>query len=125
MTMPGYQTPTPPPTASAPGRHGLATASLVLGLAGLPGLLLCGLGLPAALVGLVLGIAAAARGTSRGLAIAGIVCSAVTLVIGAVSIIWLLSKAAECADRHRYPDVSTRRQCIDREFPFARSSGAP
>ncbi|MEV4253003.1 hypothetical protein AB0J52_07515 [Spirillospora sp. NPDC049652] len=122
MTMPGYQTRTPP---SAPERHGLATASLVLGLAGLPALLLCGIGLPVALVGLVLGVVAASRGTARGLAVAGIVCSAVTLVIGTVAIIWLLSKAAECADTHRYPDDFTRRQCIDREFPFARASDAP
>lgn len=122
MTMPGYQTPAAP---KAPARHGLAVASLLLGLAGLPGLLLCGIGLPAALAGLVLGVVAAARGTSRGLAVAGIVCSLVTLAIGTVSVVWLLSKAAQCADTHRYPDDFTRRQCIDREFPFARETDAP
>ncbi|WP_026412771.1 DUF4190 domain-containing protein [Actinomadura oligospora] len=123
MTMPGYQTRTPP--RGVPERRGLATASLALGLAGLPGLLLCGAGLPAALIGLVLGVIALSRGTGRGLAIAGIVCSAVTLAVGTVSIIWLLSKAAECADTHRYPDDFARRQCIDRTFPFAEESHAP
>ncbi|MEV5570772.1 DUF4190 domain-containing protein [Spirillospora sp. NPDC052269] len=123
MTMPGYQTRTPPP--GVPERRGLATASLVLGSAGLPGLLLCGFGLPAALVGLALGVVALTRGTARRRAIAGIVCSAVTLAVGAVSIIWLLSKAAECADTHHYPDDYTRRQCIDRTFPFAERSHVP
>ncbi|MFC5180627.1 hypothetical protein [Actinomadura harenae] len=134
MTMPGYRTQTPP---STPERQGLATASLVLGLAGLPALLLCGIGLPAALVGLALGVVAlwrgrprgAARGRpaggARGTAVAGVVCSLVTLAIGTVAIFWLLSKAVECADSHRFPDEFTRRECIDRTFPFARESHAP
>ncbi|MFC4912373.1 hypothetical protein [Actinomadura gamaensis] len=121
MTMPGYQTRTPP---KAPERRGLATASLVLGLVGLPCLLLCGLGLAAALVGLVLGVVAATRGQPRHLAIAGIICSAVTLAVGTVALVWLLSKAAGCADTSRYPDDYARRQCIDREFPFTHGSEA-
>ncbi|MCP2337691.1 DUF4190 domain-containing protein [Actinomadura rupiterrae] len=122
MTMPGYQTRTPP---RAPERRGLATASLVLGLVGLPALLLCGAGLAAALVGLVLGAVAALRGQSRGLAVAGVVCCAVTLAVGAVSLVWLLSKAAQCADTSRYPDDYGRQRCIDREFPFTSGSHAP
>jgi len=117
MTMPGYQT-FSPPTAST-GRGGMAVASVVLGVVGLPALVLCGLGLPMALVGLVLGIIAATRGPRRGTAVAGVVCSTLTLAIGGVALFFLLTKAAECGDRNVYPDDAARRQCVEREFPFA------
>ncbi|GAA4065805.1 MULTISPECIES: DUF4190 domain-containing protein [Actinomadura] len=117
MTMPGYQTFSPPTAPS--GRGGMAVASLVLGIAGLPALVLCGLGVPMALVGMVLGIIAAARGGRRATAVAGVVCSTLTLAIGGVAVFFLLTKAAECADEGRYPDDVARRQCVEREFPFA------
>ncbi|MEU5876136.1 hypothetical protein [Spirillospora sp. NPDC047279] len=122
MTMPGYQTYSPP---APPERKGLAVTSLVLGLAGLPALLLCGLGLVLAVAGLVLGVIAAVRGAGRSLAVAGIVASAVTLVIGGIGIFFLLSKAAECADTARYPDETARRLCVEREFPFAQNAETP
>jgi len=122
MTMPGYQTYSPP---APPERKGLAVASLALGIIGLPALALCGAGMVVALVGFVLGVVSAVRGQSRTLALAGIVCSAATLVIGGVAIFFLLNKAAECADRNKYPDDTARRQCVEREFPFANSASTP
>ncbi|KAB2348380.1 hypothetical protein [Actinomadura rudentiformis] len=122
MTMPGYQTYSPP---APPERKGLAVTSLVLGVVGLPALLLCGLGLGLAAVGLLVGIIAVSRGAGRRTAIMGVICSAVTLVIGGIAIFFLLSKAAECADPERYPDESARRGCVEREFPFARHTETP
>lgn len=121
MTMPGYKSYTPLPQQS----RGMAVASLVLGLLGLPALLLCGAGLILAMVGLVLGIIAAARNAGRGTAIAGICASLLTLVVGAVAIFWLLSQAAACADPDKYPSDADRQRCVEREFPFAQTTTAP
>jgi hypothetical protein len=118
MTMPGYRT----YESASPKRRGLAVASLVLGLAGIPTLAICGLGLVLGLTGLALGVMALFRGTERELAIAGVVASAVTLVLGATAIIWLVSQAAKCGDSGAYPDASSRSRCIEREFPFARTT---
>ncbi len=121
--MPGYQTYAPP---SAPERTGLARAALVLGIVGLVGLVLCFAGMIPALVGLVLGVVALARGTSaRGMAVGGVVCSALALVVGGIAIFWLLSKAAECGDRSHYPDDAARQRCVEREFPFTDKTTAP
>lgn len=123
MTLPGYQTYTPP--APRP-RSGLARASLVLGIVGLLGLAVCLLGVVPAFVGLVLGAVSLARhDADRWPAVAGVVCSAVALVLGGVALFVLLSKAAECGDESRYPSADERRHCIEREFPFARSTLAP
>lgn len=120
MTLPGYETYSPP---APPERRRLAKASLALGIAGLVGLLLCFLGVVPALVGLVLGVVSLVRGGApRGTAIAGVACSALALAVGAVGIFWMLHKAAECADQSRYPDRAARERCVDREFPFARDS---
>lgn len=118
MSVPGYQRHYAP---APPRRNHMAMTSLVLGLVGLPALLLCGLGLVLAMAGLVLGIMAASRGTGRGLAIAGIGVCLVTLLVGALGIFWMLSKAAHCADPDRYPTDLDRQRCIEQEFPFARS----
>ncbi|WP_433244132.1 DUF4190 domain-containing protein [Actinomadura nitritigenes] len=123
MTLPGYQTYSPP---APPRRSGLARASLVLGIVGLPGLALCLLGLIPALVGLVLGTVALVRGRSeRWPAVAGIVCSGIAVVVGALALSWLLSKAAMCGDTSRYPDEAARQGCVEHEFPFVRDTQAP
>ncbi|MQY04839.1 hypothetical protein [Actinomadura macrotermitis] len=122
MTMPGYRAYAPP---AAPRRDGPAKASLALGVAGLLGLAFCLLGMLPALAGLVLGVLAVSRGTSAGrTAVAGIVCSALALLLGTMALYWLLSKAAGCADEGRYPDGDARARCVEREFPFARASAA-
>ncbi|MFV2172692.1 hypothetical protein ACFHW2_19570 [Actinomadura sp. LOL_016] len=123
MTLPGYQTYTPP--APRP-RSGLARASLVLGVVGLLGLAVCLLGVLPAIVGLVLGAVSLARhDADRWPAVVGVVCSAAALVIGGVALYVLLSKAAECGDETRYPSAEDRRYCVEQEFPFARSTLTP
>lgn len=121
MTVPGYQRSQAPARQS---RDGMAMTSLVLGLVGLPALLLCGSGLVMAMAGLVLGIVAAHRGGTRGLAIAGIAVCLVTLLVGALGLYWMLTKAARCADVDRYPTELDRQRCIEQEFPFARSQSS-
>jgi hypothetical protein len=120
MTIPGYQSYTPTPQRSS----GMAVASLVLGLVGLPALLLCGAGMLLGIAGLALGLIALSRGQRTRAAIGGVCASLLTLIVGSVAIVWLLNQAAECADRTKYPDDSARQQCIEREFPFADSSAA-
>jgi hypothetical protein len=122
MTVPGYQRHYAP---VRPRRSGMAVTSLVLGLVGLPTLLLCGAGLPLAVTGLVLGVVAASRGNGRGIAVTGICVSLVTLVVGGLGLFWLLSNAAQCADTGRYPTDADRQRCIEQEFPFARTRPSP
>ncbi|MDL4813542.1 hypothetical protein [Actinomadura opuntiae] len=120
MTLPGYQTYSPP---APPRRSGLARASVVLGIVGLLGLALCLLGLVPALVGLVLGTVALVRGESeRRPAVVGVVCCGIAVVLGALALYWLLSKAAMCGDTSRYPNDDARRGCVEHEFPFARET---
>lgn len=119
MTLPGYRTYSPP---SPRQRSVLARASQVLGIAGLVGLVLCLAGMIPALVGLVLGtVSLLRRDPDRRPAVVGVVCSALALAIGSVMLVFLLSKAAECGDETRYPDDTSRRDCIEREFPFAKA----
>ncbi|MBE1531877.1 DUF4190 domain-containing protein [Actinomadura algeriensis] len=123
MALPGYQTYTPP--APRP-RSGLARSSLVLGIVGLVGLAVCLLGVVPAIVGLVLGaVSLARRDADRWPAVAGVICSAVAVVLGGVALYFLLSKAAECGDEARYPSADDRRYCVEQEFPFARSTITP
>jgi hypothetical protein len=119
MTLPGYQTYSPP---APPRRSTLARASQVLGITGLVCLVLCFLGMIPALVGLVLGtVSLVRRHPDRRPAVVGVVCSALALLIGAGSLVWLLSKAAQCGDEARYPDDTARRACVEQEFPFAQA----
>ncbi|GAA1884844.1 hypothetical protein [Actinomadura bangladeshensis] len=123
MTLPGYETYAPP---APPRRSGLARASQVLGIAGLAGLVLCLAGVVPALGGLVLGaVSLARRDPDRRPAVVGVVCSALALAIGAGTLGWLLSKAAQCGDEARYPDEPSRRGCVEREFPFAKARTQP
>lgn len=120
MTLPGYQTYSPP---APPRRSTLARTSQVLGIAGLVGLVLCFAGILPAVAGLVLGaVCLARRDMDRRPAVVGVVCSALALAIGAGALVWLLSKAAQCGDEARYPDDTSRRGCVEREFPFAQGS---
>jgi hypothetical protein len=116
-TMPGYR----PHVTAPPRRQGLGNASLVLGAVAVPLALLVGLGTLPALAGLALGIAGMVRQRDRGRAVLGVVVCSVALVLALGVLGWFLSRAAECGDTSRYPDSMTRRQCIEREFPFART----
>jgi Domain of unknown function (DUF4190) len=77
--------------ASSYGTNGLATASLITAIAGIPLSLLCYLGLPLAVAAIVLGIVSLSQinrthQQGRGLAIAGIVTGSVTVLLLVVSI---------------------------------------
>ncbi|GAA2398071.1 hypothetical protein GCM10010191_00960 [Actinomadura vinacea] len=147
MSTPGQRPypPQPPPAPPGPRGRKAAVAALVLGLVSVPTLLFCGLGVPLALAGLVLGIVAlvrarpgarrrayeggppqpgtgpwdgVGRGPGRGMAIAGIVLSLITLATAG----WLVIKVAGCGNPSRYPDEPSRRRCVEQEFPFAKPS---
>ncbi|TMQ99219.1 hypothetical protein ETD83_18145 [Actinomadura soli] len=123
MTLPGYQTYSPP---APPKRSTLARASQVLGIVGLVGLVLCLAGVIPALIGVVLGtVSLVRRDADRRPAIVGVVCSSLALLIGAGMLFVLLSKAAQCGDEARYPDDTSRRTCVEREFPFAQADRTP
>ncbi|TDD66761.1 hypothetical protein E1293_38830 [Actinomadura darangshiensis] len=119
MTLPGYRTYSPP---APPKRSTMARASQVLGIVGLVGLAACFAGMVPALAGLVLGVVCLVRRTpDRRPAMVGVVCSTLALAIGAGTLFWLLSKAAQCGNEARYPDDLSRRGCVEREFPFAQA----
>lgn len=86
--QPNYSTPTYQPEQSQDGK-GLAIASMVCGIASL--VICCFFvygGLALAIVGLVLGIIALVKKTpARGMAIAGIVTGAITLILAIVVLI--------------------------------------
>ncbi|MEO3825678.1 DUF4190 domain-containing protein [Actinomadura sp. B10D3] len=120
MTLPGYRMYSPP---APPRKSTLARASQVLGIVGLVGLAACFAGLVPAIVGLILGtVSLVRRDPDRRPALVGVVCSGLAVVIGALALSWLLSKAAQCGDEARYPDDLSRRGCVEREFPFAQAN---
>lgn len=69
-----------PAPMAQPRRSGLAIASLVLGIASLIFWLLPILGLPVAIAGIVTGVMARS-GSRRGMALAGLICSIIGLVL--------------------------------------------
>ena len=99
-----YQ-PAPPPTGGyyAPPGYGapppaqpnntLGLLGMIFGIAGIPLAAFCGLfSLPVGAAGLVLGIlgmrrASEGRATNRGMALAGVICGAVSIVVMIISII--------------------------------------
>lgn len=103
-------------------RGGLGVAALVLGIAALLTLLLCGLGVLLAIAGLIVGIIAWARDSGRGMAVAGLVLSSVTLLIAIFLGAWFYSRIAPCADRHRYPTQQARDACLQHRVPFFRAT---
>lgn len=66
--------------------EGLAIASLIVGIVSIPALCVCYAGVPLAIVGVIFG-ALSLRTRNRGMAIAGIACSAATLLLLVVLII--------------------------------------
>ena len=71
--------------------NGLAIAGMVLGIVGLVGLCIWYIGLPCAIVGLILSILARKKskvtGTGGGMAMAGIICSVIALGLAVLGII--------------------------------------
>ncbi len=107
VEQPAYaQTPAPnystsnyvPPVKPQPNKQssGLAIASMVLGIVGIVACCCCGVGLPCAIVGLILGIVARARGNRQGFSIAGIILCSFALLIGvAFNLIYWLAVFSE------------------------------
>lgn len=102
--QPGYTPPYYPPAVSprCPG-EGLAVTSLVLGIVSMVIFWIPFLGAIAGLVGLILGIVSKSKG-SGGLAIAGIVLSAVGLVIGVVYIVFIFTISNNVGGLSGYSD---------------------
>ncbi|MEV5749943.1 DUF4190 domain-containing protein [Actinoallomurus sp. NPDC052308] len=115
----------PPIRETPPQRRGLGIAALVLGIAGLLTLALCGVGVILALVGLLIGIVAVVRRNGRGMAVAGVVLSALTLLIAIGFAVWFYGRIEPCADRTRYPTKADRDRCLQERVPFLKSSPAP
>lgn len=94
---PGY--PGVPIGAPAPSKTDpLAVTSLVLGIASIPLLCLCYLGVPLSIGGLATGVIALRRSAepqhasnSRGLSIGGVTCSAVTLALVVVGVVLVVA----------------------------------
>ncbi len=111
-------TETPQPPVQAPQMpqqkqsNGLAVAGMVLGIIGLVGLCIWWLGLPCAIVGLILSILgkkkAEVTGTGAGMAKAGMICSIIAICLAVVGIILVFvgfsmfgSKIAEEMERQQ------------------------
>ncbi|MGV9325508.1 hypothetical protein [Streptosporangium sandarakinum] len=90
-------------------RTGIGTAALVLGIVSIFLLLVCGLGVLTAVAGLIVGIVAVAKNAGRGRGWAGIILSALTLVIAVIFLSWLYSKVGDCANLP--PEL--QRRCIE------------
>ncbi|TDE18779.1 DUF4190 domain-containing protein [Nonomuraea mesophila] len=106
MPGPGYQ-------QAKPG-SGLATASLVLGVASPFLVFVCFTGVITALLSIVFGCVALAKRAGKGRAIAGIVLSALSLVLFAVVAFWLWNVAQECAGL----PAELADRCFESQFPW-------
>ncbi|MGW4644242.1 DUF4190 domain-containing protein [Sphaerisporangium sp. NPDC004334] len=96
-----------------PGGGGLGTAALVLGIISLFLLLICGLGVLTAIAGLIVGIVAVAKNRNRGRAIAGIVLSALAIVLAIIGFLWFLGNFSECFN---LPTQTEVQQCVERKL---------
>ena len=107
-----YATPYPAPEEGRRSGGGLGTATLVLGIVAILSLIICGLGVPVAIVGLIVGIIALVKKSRPGRAWVGIVLSLLTLVIAAVFLSWLYSKVGDCVNLP--PEL--QRRCVEERF---------
>ncbi|MFI6741140.1 hypothetical protein ACIBI9_50170 [Nonomuraea sp. NPDC050451] len=112
---PGYS---PPPYGvpyqqAQPG-SGLATASLVLGVASPFLVFVCFTGLITAILSIVFGCVALAKRAGKGRAIAGIVISGLSLVLFAIVALWFWNVVQECANLPS-PLVD---KCVQDKFPW-------
>jgi ABC-type nickel/cobalt efflux system permease component RcnA len=106
-------------------RRGLAVAALVLGIVAILTLPLCGLGAIVGVAGIIVGIVAITRHTGRGMAVTGVVLSAISLIIAIGLAAWFFTRVAPCADKARYPTRVDRDHCLQRRVPFFKPSSAP
>ncbi|MFC5835761.1 DUF4190 domain-containing protein [Nonomuraea insulae] len=126
---PGYPPPAPPgspygqygpqygdygPYQQPRPGSGLATASLVLGVASPFLVFVCFTGLITAILSIVFGCVALAKRVGKGRAVAGIVISALSLVLFAIVAIWFWNVVQECA--HLPGQLADR--CFQDRFPW-------
>jgi membrane-bound ClpP family serine protease len=104
---------------------GLAVAALVLGIAAILTLPLCGIGAVVGIAGIIVGIIAIVRRTGRGMAVAGIVLSAISLIAAIGLGAWFFTRVAPCTDQTRYPTKAARDQCLQKRVPFFRATPRP
>lgn len=119
-----YQ-PTAYPGYPPPRPRGLGITALVLGIVAILTLVLCGLGGLVAIAGLIVGTIAVARNNGRGMAVAGIVLSAIALLVVIAGAVWFYSRVAPCSDRARYPTNADRDRCLQHRVPFFRTTTPP
>ncbi|MEV0589808.1 DUF4190 domain-containing protein [Nonomuraea cavernae] len=98
---------------SGPG-SGLATASLVLGVASPFLVFVCFTGLLTAILSIVFGTVALTKGVGKGRAITGIVLSVLALILFTVVAVWFYSVVQECA---QLPGELAD-QCFRNKFPW-------
>jgi integrin beta 8 len=91
---------------------GLGTTALVLGIVSLLLLVVCGLGVLTAIVGIVIGIVAVVKNSNRGRAWAGIILSALAVVIAAVFLSWVYNKVGDCINLPQ----ELQQRCIENRF---------
>ncbi|QYC45429.1 hypothetical protein Nocox_39410 [Nonomuraea coxensis DSM 45129] len=105
----------PPPDRTG---NGLATASLVLGVASPFLVFVCFTGLITAILSIVFGCVALARKAGKGRAVAGIVISALSLILFAIVAIWFWNVVQDCA--HLTGPAADR--CLEERFPWMKGS---
>ncbi|SPL93291.1 unnamed protein product [[Actinomadura] parvosata subsp. kistnae] len=93
---------------------GLATASLVLGVASPFLVFVCFTGLITAILSIVFGWVALVKRAGKGRAIAGIVISVLSLILFAIVAIWFWNVVQECA--HLPGQLADR--CFESKFPW-------
>ncbi|MCG5217786.1 hypothetical protein [Streptosporangium sp. KLBMP 9127] len=89
---------------------GLGTASLVLGIVSLFLLFLCGLGILTAIVGIILGIIAVVKNANKGRAWAGIILSALALILATIAIAWFYTNFSDCMN---LPTQELAQRCVE------------
>nr|WP_157554217.1 hypothetical protein [Herbidospora sakaeratensis] len=120
--------PSAPYADKPPAKGGLGTAALVLGILAIVLLLVCGLGLLAAVAGVIVGVIAIAKRSNKGRAVVGLILSILTLVIGAIIIGVVVNWAnknnlAECFDTRLHPTQESSQQCVQRKINAPVSEG--
>ncbi|MEU4224699.1 hypothetical protein AB0F17_10410 [Nonomuraea sp. NPDC026600] len=96
--------------------NGLATASLVLGVASPFLVFVCFTGLLTAILSIVFGSVALSRGVGKGRAITGIAISVLALIIFAIVAIWFWNVVQECG--HLPGQLADK--CFEDKFPWMR-----
>lgn len=119
----------PPPPAEPPGQPGgawsspptgggLGTAALVLGIAALVLLPVCGIGALVAIPGLIVGISATVKKSNLRRAVIGLVLSVAALVLAVIFTVlvyyWIQERGLdECFDPVRYPTQEAVQRCME------------